>query len=284
MARLESLRLIARRAHEGVRNGERRSVRRGTSQEFADHRSYVTGDDLRFIDWNLYGRLDKLFIKLFLEEEDLVLALVVDTSASMGFGAPETKLRLALRLALSLGYIALLNQEKVALLGGGDRLVSIDATVRGKSGLFPLVQALEKFKAEGKTNLNNILSRCGELLKKSGIIVVFSDLLDVEGYDDGVLNLSSRGHEVILIHTLCSDELKPQLEGDLSLKDSETGDLLDVTFSPQMREYYTNALSNFLNRSREFALKHGFSYILWDGLASIETMVTTVLRERGILK
>lgn len=284
LARLEQLRLLTRRAHDGARKGERRSLKRGSSQEFADYRNYVIGDDLRFVDWNLYGRLDKLFIKLFLEEEDLTLAIVVDTSASMGFGEPLTKLDLARRLALSLGYIALANQEKVALMGGGNHVDHLDAGVRGRSALFPLIRGLESLTPKGPTELDRLLNHANEILKRSGVVLVCTDLLDPTLAEKGLLSLRQRGHEVVLAHLLTPDELHPTLDGDLALVDAETGETLEVTLSPSTRASYMNALQQYLDNAAGFCRRHGLGYLLWDGTTAIDDIVTRVLRQRGILR
>src|SRR5438445_417802 len=151
LKKLERLSLITKRQFAGQMKGEKRSVKRGTSVEFADYREYVPGDDLRYVDWNTAARLEKLFVKLFIEEEDLYLALLVDTSKSMDFGSPK-KLHYAGRVAAALGYIGLSNYDRVGLTAFAGGIGDALPTKRGKAGVLPFFAYLNRMKADGTTS------------------------------------------------------------------------------------------------------------------------------------
>src|SRR6516165_1043167 len=150
--KLEQLELVSRRIIVGRMKGERKSKRRGSSVEFAEHRNYTTGDDLRHIDWNVYGRLDKLFLKLFLEEEDLHIYSVLDTSLSMNFGTP-TKLRYGKQVAAALSFIGLVNHDRVLVDTFSSRLEQGLHGIRGRSQMWRIVQYLDRLDASGHSDL-----------------------------------------------------------------------------------------------------------------------------------
>src|SRR5438105_11105969 len=143
LARLEQLELVSRKIFLGRMKGERRSKRKGQSVEFADYSNYVVGDDLRFLDWNLYGRLDRLFIRLFLEEEDLHFYLLIDNSLSMSFGKP-TKLHYARQVAAALGFIGLVNLDRVVIEAFNDKLTQSMPAARGRRSLWRLMEFLQQ--------------------------------------------------------------------------------------------------------------------------------------------
>src|SRR6059036_1963639 len=169
LTRLEQLELVSRKIFLGRLKGERRSKRKGQSVEFADYRNYVVGDDLRFLDWNLYARLDRLFIRLFMEEEDLHFYVLIDNSLSMDFGAP-TKLHYAKQIAAALGFIGLVNLDRVVIEAFNDRLTQSLPAVRGRRSLFRVLDFLQKLEPAGPSNLKESLRAFS--LKSSGKGVV----------------------------------------------------------------------------------------------------------------
>src|SRR6266700_6814819 len=156
LAKLEQLELVSRKIFLGVMKGERRSKKKGQSVEFADYRNYVKGDDLRFLDWNLYGRLDKLFIRLFMEEEDLHFYLLIDNSLSMDFGTP-TKLHYARQVAAALGFIGLVNMDRVVIEAFNERLTQTMPAARGRRSLWRLMDFLQKIEPAGPSDLRQSL-------------------------------------------------------------------------------------------------------------------------------
>src|SRR5499426_2221139 len=156
MARLDQLDLVSRKLLAGKMKGERRSKRRGQSVEFADYRNYVVGDDLRFLDWNLYARLDRLFLRLFMEEEDLHFYILIDNSLSMSFGTP-TKLHFAKQIAAALGFIGLVNLDRVMIEAFNDRLTQTMPAMRGRRSLWRMLAFLQKIESAGPSDLKQAL-------------------------------------------------------------------------------------------------------------------------------
>ncbi|MCP4417225.1 MAG: DUF58 domain-containing protein, partial [Chloroflexi bacterium] len=226
LRKLEQLTLVAERVRVGVMKGDRRSSKRGTSIEFADYRNYTKGDDLRRLDWNVYARLERPFIKLLEEEEDLAVHLLVDASASMNWPEvddDENKLRYALRLAGALGHIGLTAGDLTAvtlLSSSGDHTWG---PFRGQKNSLRLLQFLETGSGGGITDLNLSLKNYAQRGRRPGLLFVLSDLLSPNGYQDGLNALQFRGYEVGLIHLLSLDEVEPPVSGDLKLVDIETG-------------------------------------------------------------
>src|SRR6185295_11134589 len=206
LAQLERLSLLSRRIFRGRVKGERRSLRRGHSVEFCDYRAYGVGDDLRYVDWNIYGRLDRLHVKLFVDEEDLCLHLIVDASASMNFGTPS-KLECAVRIAAALGFVGLVNMERVGVGVLRERIAEGFPPTRGRNQVTGLVDFLAAVRPAGGTSLNEARSR------QTGLAVVISDLLDPAGYESGVRALLERRFDVHLVHVLAPEEMNPELAG-----------------------------------------------------------------------
>src|SRR4051794_39842824 len=183
LARLEQLELVSRKIFLGRMKGERRSKRKGQSVEFADYRNYVIGDDLRFLDWNLFARLDRLFIRLFMEEEDLHFYLLLDNSLSMDFGTP-TKLHYARQIAAALGFIGLVNLDRVVIEAFNNRLTQTSPVLRGRRSLWRLFDFLNKIEPAGPSDLKQALRTFSLKSSGKGIVVVLSDFMDKGGYEE----------------------------------------------------------------------------------------------------
>ena len=279
LAQLERLSLLSRRAFRGSVKGERRSPRRGQSVEFADYRAYGHGDDLRYVDWNIYGRLDRLHVKLFIDEEDLCLHLLVDASASMGFGAPS-KLDYAVRLAAALGFVGLVNHERVGLGLLRERVGEGWPPTRGRGQILPMMNFLSSVQPGGGTSLDEGLGNYAKRARESGLVVVISDLLDPAGYERGVRALLERRFDVHMVHLLDPEEMNPTLGGDLRLIDSETGELRDLTVDAEALRDYRERLRAFLERAESFcrAREIGYHRVVTD--TPVEAFVVAQLRGR----
>ena len=287
LLRLERLSLAARKSVVGQTQGERRSPRRGQSVEFADFRPYASGDDIRRIDWNAYARLEKFFIKLFVEEEDLTVHFIVDASLSMRWGEPQ-KLDYAVRAAGALGYIALCGLDRITALAIG----------AGKDGYFPphrgKRQALAYF-----DYLQNLVAPGGDLagrpdpvkslrayaagVKTPGPLLVLSDLMD-DGWLDGLRELSLRGFEVSLVHILAPDEADPQLEGDLKLLDVEGGSPVEITADYDLLARYRQNLAAWQAELRDFSRRRGMHYIPLVTTLPLDQLLFAWMRQRGVLR
>jgi uncharacterized protein (DUF58 family) len=281
LARLERLALLLRRPLQGRAAGERRSTRPGRSMEFADHRPYGAGDDLRYVDWNVYARTGRLYVKRFVDDEELCLHLLVDASSSMDWGEPS-KFAAACALAAALGFLGLSGAERVgaALLraGAGDTWTP----GRGRARIPGLFDFLGRAAPGGDTALDAALAAYARGVRGGGVAVLISDLLDPAGCEAGLDALAARGLEVHLVHLLAPQELDPDsarsLEGELRLVDQETGATRHVSVDSQARAAYRRELDAFLARTEALCLRRGWSYTRVASDAPLEQVLFERLR------
>jgi uncharacterized protein (DUF58 family) len=283
LAKLEKMELVSRKIFRGRMKGERRSRRKGQSVEFADFRNYVPGDDLRFIDWNTYARLDRLFLKMFMEEEDLHFYALVDASPSMDFGEP-TKFFYAKQLAAALGFIGLVRGDRVKIQTLGEPAARQAPALRGRHHLWKMLDYLEGLEpAETVPLAEGIKSFC---LRNSGkgIVVLISDLMDKAGYEAALRYLMAQDMDVYVVHVLSAEELHPELQGDLRLIDCEDGDAAEITVSVPLINRYRRTLGAFIESAREFCTRRGILYMLAKNEVPVDQLVTGYLRERGLVR
>lgn len=285
LTRLERLAIVSRKLFAGHMKGERRSKRRGVSSEFADYRNYVPGDDIRFLDWNIFGRLDQLFLKLFEEEEDLRVHLLLDTSMSMAFGEPG-KLEHARRLAAAIGYIGLVNMDRVRVhalgrAGGG----ASSPAWRGKRQAPHLFAFCEQLVGGGSLSLNRSLRDFAvQYGAGKGVAVIISDFLDPDGYEDGLKYLLGKSMDIHVIHLLSPEELAPTLAGDLRLVDSESGAPAEISISsPLLRQYHAR-LEQFQENLRTHCHARGIAYSFASTAIPFDTIALDSLRRGGLLR
>jgi len=259
LSQLERFALISRRAFRGRVKGERRSPRKGSSVEFSDYRPYGAGDDIRYVDWNIYGRLDRLYLKLFVDEEDLCLTMLIDASASMEFGEPP-KLDYAVRLAAALGFVGLVNLERVGVGVLRERMTEGWTPARGRNQVLPLMEFLSSLRPAGSTSLGEGLAQYALRAREAGVAVVISDLMDPAGYERGLKALLERRFDVHVIHVLSPDEMNPGFGGDLRLVDAETGEMRDLTLDGEAQRIYRQRLREFLERAEQFCRSKEISY------------------------
>ncbi len=282
LARLESLEIVSRRIRRGRFRGERRSVRRGASVEFADHRPYGAGDDLRFLDWSLYARLELLMTKLFHDEEDLAVHLVLDRSASMEFGEPTKSLH-GKRVLAALGYVALLGMNRVTLWSpGADGDVEV-RDLRGSRSAERLFDALERAPAAAGAALGEPLRRYSGTRRPRGIMLLASDFLHRDGAWEHLRPLVRGGLEVHCLRVLAPEETRPVIEGDLRLVDSEDGSGIDVTVTPKLLDLYEKARTAYDQKLDQFCRSRGISLIQTTTDEPFERLVLEVLRARGLV-
>lgn len=283
LARLEQLELVSRKIFLGLMKGERRSKRKGQSVEFADYRNYVKGDDLRFLDWNLYARLDRLFIRLFMEEEDLHLYVLVDNSLSMDFGNP-TKLRYAKQVAAALAFVGLVNMDRVALEAFNDRLTQSMPAARGRRSLWRVLDFLNKIEPAGPSNMKESLRTFSLKSSGKGVVILLSDFMDKGGYEDALRYLVARQYDIYLIHVLSQEEIEPDLMGDLKLIDVEDFDEAEVTVGGPLIKKYKQNLASYRAGLQDFCLKRGVTYLFTSNQVPFDKLVLTYLRQRGLVK
>lgn len=282
LRRLEQFQLLAARRAKSSARGERRSKARGQSVEFADYRNYTAGDDFRYLDWNLYGRLEKLFLKLYEEERELPVRIFLDCSESMTFGSPR-KFDFARQIAAAVGYVALCGFDRVSVFAfpeNVDNAVSRGAlrAVRGRKSSLTYFQNLSKLEAKGVANFNESLRRGTIEARQTGMAIVLSDFLDPAGYESGLSALISRGFHVNAIQILAPEELSPNTFGDLRFVDSETGAMQEVTFGKYRLKNYQQTVENFCQRLREFCQSRGVSFFRVGSDTSLEQLLLKQMR------
>jgi len=284
LAKLEQLELVSRKVFRGRMKGERKSKRRGQSVEFADYRNYVIGDDLRFIDWNSYARLDKLFLKLYLEEEDLHFYTLVDTSRSMDFGDP-TKLHYAKQVAAALSFIGLTHSDRVVLESLNQPAREKGPVLRGRASLWRMLEHLQAMQPiDGPTNLAQGVKNFCLRHNGLGIVVLISDLLDKNGYEEALRYLVGRRMDVYVVQILAQEELEPDLAGDLRLIDCEDQDVAEVSVSTPLLRKYKQTVNAFVGGIRDFCNRRGMTYLMTHTQQPFELLITNYLRKRGLVR
>jgi uncharacterized protein (DUF58 family) len=281
LRQLERLTVLSKRAMAGEIQGERRSPKRGQSVEFADYRNYARGDDFRQIDWNVYARLERFFVKLFVEEEDLTVHLLVDTSRSMGWGEPA-KLWYAQRAAAALGYIALAGLDRVTVSAFNAGLAETLEPRRGKAQTFALFDFLSGLSVNGATDLRTALNRYAQQASRPGPLMLISDLLD-PGWQDGLRALQARPFEITVLQVLAPDEIDPPLEGDLRLIDIETGRPIEVTADFDLLNRYRENVRSWFEEIRQFCGRRSIAYVRVDTSVPFEQLIFFLLQQRGVV-
>ena len=305
LRRLEQFQLLAARRAKSSARGERRSRARGQSVEFADYRNYTHGDDFRYLDWNLYGRLERLFLKLYEEERELPVRIFLDASESMSFGEPR-KFDFARQVAAAIGYVALCGFDRVSIVSfpNAERGLPSAATnggapsaemppaesaargalrsVRGRKSAMQFFQNLGQLTARGPANLNQALRRGALEARQAGLAVVLSDFLDPAGYEPGLSALVGRGFQVDAVQIFAPDELNPATYGDLRLVDAETGAMQEVTFGRYRLKAYQQTVRNFCQRLREFCTGRGINFFTASSDTPLEQLLLKQLREAEV--
>ena len=282
LRQLERLLLLMRSPVRGGLKGGRRSVKRGQSVEFADFRDYALGDDLRQLDWNVLARLEKLFVKLFVEEEDVTITVLLDGSASMASGLPN-KLQFAKRAAAALGYIGLASEDKVAVSVLGGRVARRRVALRGSGRVFRLLTELSAIQpADGPTDLVAAARHAAAQLSGRGVVILLSDLLDPAA-DRVIRELASTRSELIVLHVLSPQELDPPLEGDLRLVDIESGDNIDVTADLATIDLYRARLAAWKEGFAQLAARRQATYVDLSTEVPLNDLIFAELRRRRVV-
>ena len=279
---LGRVKLVTRITMQGGRSGLRKSAAKGSSVEFADFREYVPGDDIRRIDWNTYGRMDKLFVKLFVEEREAYYSIITDTSASMDFGTPYKGV-CAARLAGAVSYMALNNLDRVRLSAiNGDKVIN-SSDFTGRQGFNKVMAWLSGMEFSGKTDLYKSIKNIP--FNQRGVTVLISDLFSQDSTDENIANIADTirylrymKQEVLVLHVLSPEEIKPGLEGTIGLEDSETGDILRVTATSNLCRQYKRVLDRFITRVMECARHYQAHYIQACSNETIDTFIYKGIR------
>jgi uncharacterized protein (DUF58 family) len=298
LRRLEQFQLLAARRAKSSAKGERRSKARGQSVEFADYRNYVAGDDFRHLDWNLYGRLDRLFLKLYEEERELPVRIFLDASESMSFGTPS-KFDFGRQVAAAVGYVALCGFDRVSMNvfpevnaeNSGLDAAGLSAqnaargglrSVRGRKSAMRFFQNITTLSAHGSANLNESLRRGALESRDAGLAVVLSDFLDPAGYEAGLTALIGRGFQVNAVQILAPEEFAPPVSGDFRMVDAETGAVQEVSFGKFRLKAYQQTVRNFCQRLREYCQARGVNFFSVISDSSLEQLLLKQLRQSEV--
>jgi len=278
LRKLASLTLRSGRRAEGARGGEQRSTRRGQSLEFADHRPYVPGDDLRHLDWHLYGRLDQLWLKLFEETDDRVVLAMLDSSSSM----QGEKLDYARQVAAALAWVALGHGDRVAVASLSDRLASFAPPRRGRASANHVFSSIEGVHPGGGTDLGKAIASTPRQ-RGRGVALLFTDMLYPDGPDRALRQLLARGHEVHAFHVLSPVDLRPDLHGDVVLVDAESGEEMPMTVDEEVLDTYEATVLAWAAEMEQTCRKLGVGYTRLLTSTPVEELVLGELRRQGLL-
>ncbi len=287
---LDRLSLVSRRARVGTFKGERRSPRRGGSVEFADYREYAPGDDFRQVDWNAYARLERLFLRLFVEEEDATVHILLDASKSMDWGEPG-KWPYAWRVAAALGYVALVGMDRLmaAAIGaatraeGGPRDFIAMRPLRGKRQATAWFDWLGALEPGGRAAPDAALWHYASSVRRAGPLVVIGDLMD-DGWQEGIKRLAEHRYEVTVLHILSPQELAPAFEGDLKLVDSESAAGVEITADYDLLARYRDRVQTWQTEWQQFCAARAINYARIETSTPFEELILSFLRRRGIVK
>ncbi len=282
LRRLEYLDVVARKILQGRIRAERMTSKRGTSVEFEDYRHYTPGDDLRYLDWNVFGRLEELFLKLFREEENLHMTVLLDCSQSMAFGQPD-KFLYARQIAAAIAYIGMSNLDDANVRPFARDMADAAERLRGKGKVKVLFPFLTELRHGGETDMRRAFKRYVALERRRGVVVLVSDLYDRDGVVPALRYLKSRKHEVFVIHVMDKDEVDPPLRGDLRLVDSETQSYKDITVTDALRARYKQAFEGHAHTVETYCRSAEVGYVRALTQVPFDTLVLKILKRGGLV-
>jgi uncharacterized protein (DUF58 family) len=281
--RLEHLTLATRAPVSGHLRGAHRSRRTGGGMVFSDYRPYVAGDDLRNLDWGIWMRLDRLVLRLFEEEADLPVYLLVDSSASMGFGTPS-KFDFARRAVAALAWLALVNHDRVTTVAWNEGVARELPVRRGRAAVWPVMRFLEELRPAGGTSLEASLRACFGARRPRSMVVLVSDFMDPAGFEGAAAWLARFGHEVFALQVLSPQELAPDLPEEALIEDAEGAgsDLVHVT--PALLSAYRDALEAHGRELEDVCRRRGWTWMRAASGTAFDEVLLRALREEGVLR
>jgi uncharacterized protein (DUF58 family) len=282
VARLGTLELRARTVVEGFISGLHRSPFKGFSVEFAEYRQYIPGDDLSTIDWKVYARSDRYYVKKFEEETNLDCQLMIDVSGSMAYGSRGiTKFEYAACLAASLGYLMNRQRDGVGLTAFDDRIVAALPASTRPGHLRNLLITLNRLVLGSRTNVSKPLHRLADSMNRRGMVVLISDLLDdPEAIIRGLKHFQYRGSDVLVFHILDPDELEFPFDRTTRFEDLETSE--EVMAVPGLvRSHYLQQMSRLIDRYRRELGAAGIDYQLLSTKEPLEMALLAYLSTRS---
>ena len=283
LKQLEKLKIVTRKSTRNPRRGEYRSWQSGEGFEFLDFRKYQLGDDLRYVDWSVYGRLDKLFIKLFHAEKGQTAHILLDMSRSMDSGKPSKDIT-AKKIAAALSYICLSNLDKTGLMAFNNQIVKIKPPARGKKQYLEVLKFFQSLKPSEPTNINNSLKEYAAICKNPGIAIVISDFFDPLGYEDGLRALAYRDFDINLIQVMDHEELYWSKTGNLLLNECETGEKKVTFVDQELLELYRKKVNEFIAGIKSYCSHYDMNYFLCDTHIPFEKLLTDYLVEGALFR
>lgn len=281
LTRLEYLSIISKRVFRGSLLAQRRTMQLGSGIEFSDHREYSSGDDFRYLDWNVYARHGDLLLKRFQEEQDLHVYLMLDCSQSMGFGEPR-KFDLARHLTAALAYIALADLDRVAVLAFADGILKEFPLTRGKARILTLMRFLEDLQVAGE---DTHLARSAQALlhrgSRTGLVVIVSDLFDEHGFQHGLDQLRYRRFDGHVLQLHDPKEAEPALLGDVELVDMETQSVRKVTVTEKNVRMYKKLFTEHQRAVRDYCRNHRLGCTQAVSTVRFDDLVLRMMREAG---
>lgn len=266
--------------NEGALGG-RKSKAKGSSVEFSDFREYSLGDDFRRIDWNAYGRFDKLFVKLFMEEREAAVNIFLDCSKSMDFGEDKKSI-MSLKLAAILSFLALNNLDRVSITRFKEEGIEKSSALTGRTMFTRILEYLQQTEFSGKIDLEALMKKVN--LKDKGVSILISDFFTTGDLEASIKYLVYKKQQVILLHLLSEEELNPDLNGQIRLIDSETKLAKDISVTPNILKAYHKELTRFQSSIREFSKKLGVDYLLINSSEAIEKIIFEYFSKIGFIK
>ncbi|MBP9837089.1 MAG: DUF58 domain-containing protein [Proteobacteria bacterium] len=282
LKKLQRLKIHSRRNFLGSRQGSHITNRRGQGLEFADFKQYVAGDDFRYIDWGLYARSDRLYVKQFRSEENLNVLILFDNSLSMNFPSGENKLTAAKRLALAIGYITLANGDSLSVFPlCSENIFSIN----GVQNLQPLFRYLAEIKNQEILDLSQATTKAISKTRYSGKCFIISDfLMEQDELFRSLDILRAKNFELTLLQVLTKEEINPSYQGTRRFIDSETKETVELTFTQQTKQDYTKLLNHHLDSIKFYCNKSGISHLLVSSEEDISNVLLSRFAKVGILR
>ncbi len=280
LKKLEYLHVVSKRAFAGQSRADRLAPKRGAGMEFADHRAYSRGDDFRHIDWKAYKRLNRLLLRLFDEEQDLPIYLLLDTSRSM---AQPEKFDQARRITAALCYIGLSHLDRVTMISFGAELGEETTPGTGKGRIFRVFETLEKLEPNGPTNLRAAFTEFAARGRQRGLVAVISDFLDVDGCETGLKILRTLGHDVFAVHVASEADRGMGTFGDVRFVDAETGERRDIEVTPRLAAAYSAAWQSHTDAIEHFCGRYDIGYVRADAERPFDEIILQAFRQGRFL-
>ncbi len=282
LKRLEYLSLVSRRVFRGQLLAQRRTKQMGGGIEFADHREYSPGDDLRYIDWNIFARYNDLLLKRFQEEEDLHVYVLLDVSRSMNFGQPN-KFDYARKVAAALSYIALADMDRVSITAYSDKVESVMPLTRGKDRILTVLRYLDALETTGtSTNLQSAAKALIHRAQRTGLVLIVSDFFDQEGFKSGVDMLRHRKYEPHIVQLHSPEEAAPQYLGDVELEESETGGKRKITITERKLRQYRDVFTEFLEGIDTYCRNYSMGCTRTDTQLPFDELILRMMRATAL--